>query len=61
LEGVQAGAWFAAPNHGEARDWLHKCEALLEEFEAKVFELQGGHGDVDGRSHLRALPEIDAG
>jgi hypothetical protein len=60
FERVQERDWFGAPNHGEARDWLQKCEGLLEEFEAKVFELQGGHGDVDGRSHLRALPEIEA-
>jgi hypothetical protein len=55
-ERVQERDWFGAPNEAEARDWLRRCESLLEEFEAKVFELQGGEGDVAERAHLRALP-----
>jgi len=34
--------WFGAPNQQVAADWLARCEALLEEFEAKVYEAQEG-------------------
>jgi len=61
FERVQERDWFGAPNQGEVREWLRRCEALLEEFEAKVFELQGGHGDVSGRAHLHPLPGSEAG
>ena len=57
---VQERDWFGAPNRDEARDWLRRCESLLEGFEAKVFELKGGDGDaeVDGvAAHLRVLPD----
>jgi hypothetical protein len=36
---VQARDWFGAPNRAEALSWLQRCEALLEDFEAKVFEV----------------------
>jgi hypothetical protein len=39
FERVQERDWFGAPNVGEAREWLRRCESMLEEFEAKVFEL----------------------
>jgi len=42
---VEERDWFGAPNHDEARDWLRRCEALLEEFEAKVFELNATDAD----------------
>jgi len=32
--------WFGAPNQGKAKEWLNRCEKLLEEFESKVFERQ---------------------
>lgn len=32
--------WFAAPNQGQAKEWVDRCETMLEEFEAKVFERQ---------------------
>jgi hypothetical protein len=32
--------WFGAPNQGQAKGWIGRCEVLLEEFEAKVFERQ---------------------
>lgn len=41
FERVQDRDWFAAPNRKEAAAWLRRCEGLLEEFEAKVFELSG--------------------
>ena len=39
FERVQARDWFGAPNRAEAVAWLERCESLLEDFEAKVFEV----------------------
>lgn len=39
FERVEERDWFGAPNREEAREWLRRCEALLERFEAKVFEV----------------------
>jgi hypothetical protein len=58
---VRERDWFGAPNQEEARTWLRRCESLLEEFESKVFELQGDDGEADTGAHLRALPELEAG
>lgn len=59
FERVQERDWFGAPNADEARDWLRRCESMLEEFEAKVFELHDGEKraeDPAGTAHLRAVP-----
>jgi hypothetical protein len=61
FERVQERDWFGAPNAGEARDWLRRCESLLDEFEAKVFELQGADAHAEARTQLRALPPVEAG
>jgi hypothetical protein len=61
FERVQERDWFGAPNAGEAREWLRRCESLLDEFEAKVFELQGADGAAEQRAHLRSLPDVEAG
>jgi hypothetical protein len=56
---VQERDWFGAPNADEAREWLRRCESLLEEFEGKVFELHDGDpraGEPAAGAHLRALP-----
>jgi len=56
---VQERDWFGAPNAGEAREWLRRCESLLEEFEAKVFELHEGDKRAEGAAggaQLRVLP-----
>lgn len=39
-ERVLGRDWFGAPNQAEAKKWLERCEKILEEFEAKVFERQ---------------------
>ena len=53
---VEQRDWFGAPNREEARGWLRRCEALLEEFEAKVFELNAT--DANGaRAELELLAE----
>lgn len=44
---VEARDWFDAPNKGAARDWVKRCETLLEEFEERVYraqERQAGEG-----------------
>lgn len=43
FEAVTARDWFGASNREEARGWLTRCEALLESFEAQVFEIQAGY------------------
>jgi hypothetical protein len=56
---VQERDWFGAPNVDDARTWLRRCESLLEEFEAKVFELHEGDKraeDAAGDAQLRVLP-----
>jgi hypothetical protein len=60
---VQERDWFGAPNAGEARDWLRRCESMLEEFEGKVFELQGSdeRAEDPAEGHLRVLPVADEG
>lgn len=32
--------WFSAPNRDKAKEWLARCEKLLEGFEERVFEVQ---------------------
>lgn len=48
LDRVAERDWFGAPNAADAREWLQKCEGLLEDFEAKVFEVAGEHTDTKG-------------
>jgi hypothetical protein len=35
---VRRRDWFGAPNRAEAERWLERCAALLEDFEARVYE-----------------------
>lgn len=37
---VRRRDWFGAPNMGQAKEWLERCEKMLEEFEARVFAFQ---------------------
>ena len=41
FERVRERDWFDAPHRRDAERWLAKCERLLEDFEAKVFEVRG--------------------
>jgi hypothetical protein len=41
FERVRERDWFDAPHRRDAERWLRKCEQLLEDFEAKVFEVLG--------------------
>ena len=51
---VRERDWFGAPNHDEAKTWLDRCEAMLEDFEAKVFEVNSTDTD-DPPASLRAV------
>jgi ChrB-like protein len=41
---VRRRDWFGAPNMSKAKDWLERCEKMLEQFEARVFENQERSG-----------------
>jgi hypothetical protein len=58
--------WFSAPNQSEAKKWMDRCEAMLEEFEGKVFERQEklGHEappDVSLRRRNQHRPRVVSG
>jgi len=42
---VRRRDWFGAPNMEQAKQWLERCEKMLEEFEGRVFTVQ----DIAGR------------
>lgn len=44
-ERVRERDWFGAPNRDHAEQWLQRCEKMLEEFEATVFEHEAKQGD----------------
>ena len=46
FERVQERDFFGAPNRDDARKWLRRCEKLLEEFEATVFEVNATDTDT---------------
>jgi hypothetical protein len=46
LDRVAERDWFGAANQADAREWLQRCELLLEDFEAKVFEVAGRQNDM---------------
>jgi hypothetical protein len=53
FERVQERDWFEAPNRDDAQAWLAKCESMLEDFEAKVFEVNSS--DAAEPTVLRAV------
>jgi hypothetical protein len=44
FERVHRRDWFGAANESEARGWIARCEAMLEQFEARVFGKEDGGG-----------------
>jgi hypothetical protein len=57
---VEERDWFDAPHRDKARQWLRRCERMLEGFEAKVFERQAkgdSTEDDDAKSRLRVVPD----
>jgi hypothetical protein len=62
FERVRERDWFGAANREEARTWLRRCETLLEEFEAKVFDRQSRDDTVATNGvHLRAVTDTAGG
>jgi hypothetical protein len=57
---VEERDWFGAPNAAEAREWLERCERLLEDFEAKVFEVAERHDDMKEADPPTAEPDADS-
>ncbi len=58
---VEERDWFEAPHRDKARQWLRRCERMLEGFEAKVFERQAkgdSTEDDDAKSRLRVVPDV---
>jgi hypothetical protein len=57
FEQVKQRDWFDAPQRADAEAWLRRSEKLLEDFEAKVYELQEretGGAEVNGtRNRVR--------
>lgn len=45
---VEARDWFEAPNKEAARDWVKRCERLLEDFEERVYAAQEGRAPEEG-------------
>jgi hypothetical protein len=54
---VEERDWFEAENREEARTWLARCEVLLEEFEAKVFEVNA----TDAKEPIAGLSGVELG
>lgn len=52
--------WFGAPNREEAFGWLRRCEAMLEEFEARVFTLHAQEASEEEPALTLLLPPAEA-
>lgn len=50
---VRRRDWFGAPNINQAKEWLERCEKMLEGFEARVFEIQERTGNGIGSASPR--------
>jgi len=55
---VQERDFFGAPNRADAQSWLDRCETMLEEFEATVFEANAT--DSDAPSSTLSLVDQEA-
>jgi hypothetical protein len=69
---VRQRDWFNSPREADARNWIEKCERMLEDFEARVYAIQdkaGNHPGLLGRvtkprrktRTARALHDAEAG
>jgi hypothetical protein len=45
--------WFGAPNRGQAEEWVQRCQAMLEDFEDRVYTAQLGHDGEEPRRSRR--------
>lgn len=58
---VRRRDWFGAPNRAEAERWLQRCAALLEDFEARVYEQQAAKSSEEMAPtdlHTSARPRL---
>jgi hypothetical protein len=65
FERVVQRDWFGAPNRRQALEWLGRCERMLEDFEARVFDVQEKaaghlHRGAPGRRQRRRSPSRSA-
>jgi len=56
FERVRERDWFDAPHRADAERWLKRCERMLEDFEAKVFEVLGT-GEDTAKTRLSVVRE----
>jgi hypothetical protein len=58
---VRRRDWFGAPNRAAAERWLERCTALLEDFEARVYERDTATASEDhllGEVHPGGRPRL---
>ena len=55
-ERVSVRDWFGAPNRDDAREWLARCERLLEGFEERVFEERAKAEHIETDTSHRRTP-----
>jgi hypothetical protein len=48
FERVRDRDWFNSPREVDVRSWIDRCETMLEQFEAKVYEVQEKVGNHPG-------------
>lgn len=58
FERVRRRDWFGAPNMSQAQQWLQRCEKMLEEFEALVFDSQERNGNGISIRVRRRRPRV---
>ena len=52
--------WFGAPNREAAQSWLRRCEAMLEDFEARVFARQSAPNEAATLTLVERVDEASA-
>ncbi len=61
FERVRERDWFGAPNRQEAQAWLDRCSAMLEEFEARVYQAQALTGELTAEGSVPSAPPAGRG
>jgi hypothetical protein len=57
---VRERDWFGSPREADARAWIQKCEAMLEDFEAKVYAVQTKQGE-SAEGAVRSRRRVSSG
>lgn len=60
---VKRRDWFGAPNMTKAKEWLQRCERMLDDFERQVFQFQerSGNGQASQTRRRRNRPLFSGG